>query len=270
VWQPNDWLTAHAGYARYFSPPPLVQVNPNGVLATLGTTAQPQVITNDSVRAERADYFDAGFQLKPLPGLTVGFDAYYKIATNLLDEGQFGAPIFLTSFNYSSANIKGWELMASYDQGPWSVYGNVAWSQALASNINSAQFNFAQAELAFIANNYIYVDHDQSWTASAGAAYTFNQSTEYATRVGADLQFQNGLRKTIYTPNDFSVPPYGVFNLSATQNIPIKGTRGTQIRFDVLNVFDLSYEIRDGTGVGVGAPQFGMRRAFLVTLNQKF
>ncbi len=270
VWQPNDWLTAHAGYARYFSPPPLVQVNPNGVLATLGTTAQPQVITNDSVRAERADYFDAGFQLKPLPGLTVGFDAYYKIATNLLDEGQFGAPIFLTSFSYSSANIKGWELTASYDQGPWSVYGNVAWSQALASNINSAQFNFAQAELAFIANNYIYVDHDQSWTASAGAAYTFNQSTEYATRVGADFQFQNGLRKTIYTPNDFSVPPYGVFNLSATQNIPIKGTRGTQIRFDVLNLFDLSYEIRDGTGVGVGAPQFGMRRAFLVTLNQKF
>ena len=270
VWQPNDWLTAHAGYSRYFSPPPLAQVNTNGVLATLGTTAQPAVTTNDPVRAERADYFDAGFQLKPLPRLTVGFDAYYKIAQNLLDEGQFGAPIFLTSFDYTSANIKGWELTASYDDGPWSIYGNVAWSQGLASNINSAQFNFAQSELAFIANNYIYVDHDQSWTVSSGAAYTFNQSTDYATRVGADFQFQNGLRKTIYTPNDFAVPPYGVFNLSATQNIPIKGTRGAQLRFDVLNVFDLSYQIRDGSGVGVGAPQFGMRRAFLVTLNQKF
>jgi outer membrane receptor protein involved in Fe transport len=269
VWQPNDWLTAHAGYARYFSPPPLVQVNTNGVLATLGTTAQPAVITNDPVRAERADYFDAGFQLKPLTGLTVGFDAFYKIATNLLDEGQFGAPIFLTSFNYAAANIKGWELTASYDEGPWSVYGNVAWSQALATSINSAQFNFAQAELAFIANNYIYVDHDQSWTSSAGAAYTFGRDTEWATRVGADFLFQNGLRKTVVTPNDTSVPPYGVFNISATQNIPIKGTRGAQLRFDVLNLFDLSYEIRDGTGVGVGAPQFGMRRAFLLTLTQK-
>jgi outer membrane receptor protein involved in Fe transport len=270
VWQPNDWLTAHAGYARYFTPPPLAQVNTNGVLATLGTTAQPEVTTNDSPRAERADYFDAGFQLKPLPGLTVGFDAYYKIAQNLLDEGQFGAPIFLTSFNYANANIKGWELTASYDDGPWSVYGNVAWSQALATNITSAQFNFAAADLAFISQNYIFVDHDQSWTASAGASYTFNQGSEWATRVGADFLFQNGLRKTIFTPNDFSVPPYGVFNLSAAQNIPIKGTRGAQIRFDALNVFDLSYQIRDGTGVGVGAPQFGMRRAFLLTLNQKF
>src|SRR5262249_28759458 len=157
----------------------------------------------------RADYFDAGFQLKPLTGLTVGFDAFYKIATNLLDEGQFGAPIFLASFNYSGANIKGWELTASYDDGPWSVYGNVAWSQGLATNITSAQFNFPQAELGFIAQNYIYVDHDQSWTASAGASYTFNQNTDYGTRLGVDFLFQNGLRKTVVTPNDTAVPPYG-------------------------------------------------------------
>jgi len=35
-------------------------------------------------------------------------------------------------------------------------------------------------------------------------------------------------------------------------------------------VLDTTYQLRDGTGVGVGAPQYGMRRAFLVTLNQKF
>jgi outer membrane receptor protein involved in Fe transport len=270
VWQPNDWLTAHAGYARYFTPPPLAQVNTNGVLATLGTTAAPEVITNDAVRAERSNYFDAGFQVKPLPGLTVGFDAYYKQSQNLLDEGQFGAPIFLTSFNYADANIKGWELTASYDDGPWSVYGNLAWSQALATNITSAQFNFAASELAFISQNYIFVDHDQSWTASAGAAYTFNQGSDWATRLGADFLYGNGLRKTVVNPNDSSVPPYAIVNLSAAQHIPIKGTQGAQLRLDVLNVFDNSYEIRDGSGVGVGAPQFGMRRAFLVTLNQKF
>jgi outer membrane receptor protein involved in Fe transport len=270
VWQPNDWLVAHAGYARYFTPPPLAQVNTNGIAATLGTTAAPQVTANSLVQAERADYFDAGFQVKPLQGLTLGFDAYYKIAQNLLDEGQFGAPIFLTSFNYANANIKGWELTASYDDGPWSVYGNLAWSQALAGSINSAQFNFAPDELAFIAQNTIFVDHDQSWTASAGAAYTFNQASEWATRVGADFIYGNGLRRTVVTPNDSSLPSYAVVNLSAAQRIPVKGTRGASLRLDVLNVFDNSYQIRDGTGVGVGAPQFGMRRAFLVTLNQKF
>jgi outer membrane receptor protein involved in Fe transport len=39
---------------------------------------------------------------------------------------------------------------------------------------------------------------------------------------------------------------------------------------DVLNVLDRRYEIRDGTGVGVGAPQFGLRRTILVGITQKF
>ena len=42
------------------------------------------------------------------------------------------------------------------------------------------------------------------------------------------------------------------------------------VRFDVLNVFDTVYEIRDGSGIGVFAPQFGPRRAFLVGVSQKF
>ena len=31
-----------------------------------------------------------------------------------------------------------------------------------------------------------------------------------------------------------------------------------------INVFDKIYEIRNGTGVGVGAPQYGPRRGFFV------
>ena len=107
-------------------------------------------------------------------------------------------------------------------------------------------------------------------TASAGAAYTFNQGSEWATRLSADFVYGNGLRRTLVNPNDSALPSYAVFNLSAAQKLPIKGTRGAELRFDVLNVFDNSYQIRDGTGVGVGAPQYGMRRTFLVTLAQKF
>ena len=39
-------------------------------------------------------------------------------------------------------------------------------------------------------------------------------------------------------------------------------------RFDIINLFDEVYEIRDGTGVGVGAPQFGARRGFFVGLSK--
>ena len=39
-------------------------------------------------------------------------------------------------------------------------------------------------------------------------------------------------------------------------------------RLDVINALDRKYEIRDGTGVGVGAPQFGPRRGFFVGLSK--
>jgi outer membrane receptor protein involved in Fe transport len=270
VWQPNDVLTARVGYSRYFTPPPLGQINNGAIAASLGTTGAPPQTLNDPVRAERSHYFDAALELKPLEGLTFGFSAYYKLSTNLLDEGQFGAPIILSSFNYGQAEVKGIELSGNYQNGPWSVFGNVAWSEAKGTNINSAQFNFDSDELAFIGRNWIYLDHNQSWTGSAGASYTFNQGTDWATRLTGDVVYGNGLRKTVVTPNDQANASYATVNLSLAQMIPIKGTRGTQVRFDVVNLFDASYQLRDGSGVGVGAPQFGARRTFLVGLTQKF
>ena len=39
-------------------------------------------------------------------------------------------------------------------------------------------------------------------------------------------------------------------------------------RFDVMNIFDEVYQIRNGTGVGVGAPQFGPRRGLFFGLSK--
>ena len=208
--------------------------------------------------------------MKPVDGLTFGFSGFYKWAENYLDKGQFGAPIFQTAFNYSNAQVRGFELFANYDKGPWSLYANLAWSQVNSINITSSQFNFEQADLDFIASNWIFADHNQSWTGSAGAAYVFNMDTDWATRVSADVLYGNGLRQTIVTPNDTALPAYATLNLSVTQRVPINGSKGTSVRFDAINVTDGQYQLRTGTGVGVGAPQFGMRRAFFVTMSQKF
>lgn len=270
VWEPTPEITVRAGYARYFVPAPLNQVSVAALAARAGTVAAPEVLTNDPVRAERSDNIDIGLTVKPIDGLTVGFSGFYKWAENYLDKGQFGAPIFQTAFNYSNAQVRGFELFANYDKGPWSLYANLAWSQVNSININSAQFNFEQAELAYIANNWIFADHNQSWTGSAGAAYVFNMETDWATRVSADMLYGNGLRQTIVTPNDTALPAYATLNLSVTQRLPINGSKGTNVRFDAINVTDGQYQLRTGTGVGVGAPQFGMRRAFFVTMSQKF
>ena len=46
--------------------------------------------------------------------------------------------------------------------------------------------------------------------------------------------------------------------------------RGTQLRLDVINLLDRDYEIRDGTGIGVGAPQYGLRRTILGGIAERF
>ena len=267
VWKPQTGTTLHIGYARYFAPPPFEALTPGSIARFQGTSAAPAVTQDDTVRAERSNYFDAGISQVVIPGLTVGVDAYYKLSKNLVDEGQFGAPIILTAFNYAEGRQTGVELTSSYDHGPVSLYANLAWSRAIGKNINSAQFNFAPDELAFIQNNFIHLDHDQTWTGSAGGAYTFRSDSLTPTRVSTDLVVQSGLRASTPTvPNGVALPTYATVNLSAVQTL----RPGTTLRLDVLNLFDASYEIRDGTGVGVGAPQFGIRRTILAGISQRF
>jgi outer membrane receptor protein involved in Fe transport len=273
VWQATPSTTIHAGYSRYFTPPPFELVSPSTLGLFANTTAAPSVNQDSTVKAERSHYFDAGISQVVLPGLTVGVDAYYKLAKNLIDEGQFGAPIILTVFNYARAVVKGVELTTSYDRGPWSFYGNLAYSRAMGEDIDSAQFNFTAAQLAFIKNHFIFLDHDQRCTSSGGVAYTLNMHTTWPTRLSVDMFSGSGLRAdnpTTGVPNGLGLPSYAVVDLSAVQKLDLGVGRGTELRFDVLNVADAKYEIRNGTGVGVGAPQFGLRRTLLAGLTQRF
>jgi outer membrane receptor protein involved in Fe transport len=266
VWKPVTNTTLHIGYARYFVPPPYEALSPESIARFLGTTAAPEVTQDDTVRAERSNYFDAGASQVVIPGLTIGVDAYCKISQNLIDEGQFGAPIILTAFNYAQGVQTGIELTASYDHGPLSLYANLAWSRAMGKDINSAQYNFSAADLAFIQDNFIHLDHDQTWSGSAGAAYVFNSDSPYPTRVSADMLFQSGLRADGTVPNGIALPSYATANLSVVQRI----ATGTDLRLDVLNIADAVYQIRNGTGVGVGAPQYGIRRTILAGITHRF
>jgi outer membrane receptor protein involved in Fe transport len=267
VWKPMEGTTAHIGYARYFVPPPYESLTPANIASFAGTTAAPEVTRDDTVRAERSHYFDAGISQVVATGLTVGLDAYFKQSRNLIDEGQFGAPIILTAFNYARGQQSGVEMTASYDRGPLSLYANLAWSRAIGKDINSAQYNFSVAELAYIQGSFIYLDHDQTWSGSAGVAYVFDQDGPHPTRVSGDLLYQSGLRASTATiPNGMELPSYVTANVSVTRRITPK----VEARLDVLNVADTPYVIRNGTGVGVGAPQYGLRRTFLAGLTVKF
>ncbi len=270
VWRPTNTTTVHAGYSRYFVPPPFESVGSAAVAGFNGTSAAAEVTQDSTVRAERDNYYDVGVDQVLARGLRVGLDAYYKDARNLIDEGQFGAPIILTAFNYARGEVHGVEATASYDRGPLSLYGNAALSRAIGKDIVSSQFNFSAADLAYISNRWIHLDHDQKWTGSAGAAYTVFQRTTSPARLSADLVVGSGLRADGDVPNGRALPGYYTINLSAVQTLDVGFGRGTQLRLDLLNLLDRTYEIRDGTGVGVGAPQYGLRRTILGGLLQRF
>jgi outer membrane receptor for ferrienterochelin and colicins len=82
----------------------------------------------------------------------------------------------------------------------------------------------------------------------------------------ADLTLADG--STI--PNGRAVPDYVQFNASIAHHFVLPYTGALDVRFDIINLFDEDYEIRDGTGVGVGAPQFGPRRGFFGGITKTF
>ena len=269
VWQALPDTTLHAGYSRYISPPPFELVGTETVSKFVNTTAGAEVLRADTPLAEQANYYDVGAQQKITDRITVGLDSYYKQSHNLIDEGQFGAPIILTPFNYSYGKQYGVELTSSYTAEDFTAYLNLAWQSARGKNIDSAQFNFGADDLAYIAQHYIHLDHEQRVTASGGASYLLGH-----TRFSADFIVGSGLRADLTLPDGSSIPNgahlpyYTQVNLGANHVFHLDGAGTLTARFDVINVLDKRYEIRDGTGVGVGAPQFGPRRGLFFGLSK--
>jgi outer membrane receptor protein involved in Fe transport len=270
TWKPYDGTTFHAGYARNFTPPQQVIAAPTNLALVTPPTAPantqtPEVPLNSPVLPERSNVFDVGVVQKiyAVPGLEVGVDGYYKTARDLLDDGQFGAAYVLTGFNYDRGENIGLELKSTYTNGNFRAWGNVAWAKQVATNIVSNQFLFGQDEINYIATRYIYTDHAQVLTASGGASYLWN-----GTRFSASMIYGSGLRSGF--ANTDHLPSYTQVNVGLSHEFKFPGwTKPTTVRFDVVNLFDKIYEIRDGSGIGVFAPQFGPRRGFYVGISQK-
>jgi outer membrane receptor protein involved in Fe transport len=267
VWRATGDTTVHAGYSRYFTPPPFELIGSQTFTQFAGTTALPPGSNTQDTPpiAERADYYDIGVEHELLgKSLTLGVDAYGKTAQHLIDEGQFGAPIILTPFNYRYGRIGGIELTSDYSSRRFSAYGNLAFQSAKGKGVESSQFNFDQVALDYIADHYIHLDHEERVSASGGVAYQWGR-----TRASVDAIFGSGLRDDLALadgsdiPNGDHTPSYTQINLGLTHELDIGDPAGPlQLRFDIVNLFDKVYLIRSGSGIGVFAPQYGARRGF--------
>jgi outer membrane receptor protein involved in Fe transport len=283
IYQPTDKTTLHAGYSRYFTPPPLETVPAGDILAFNGTSGQSGVANGiTSVRSERANYFDAGATQKLAPGLQVGVDGYYKNAREQLDDGLFGQSLILSSFNYSKGRVYGVEFTGCYNARGFSTYANLAWSVAQGEGAASAQYLWGDpATVNYVNSHWIYLDHDQRVSGTFGASYTWNESGKTSTRVFVDAIYGSGLRQdgdgTIDgtatgepIPNGASVPDYYTINIGAEQSYKVGKRQYLKARLDIVNLTDNSYELRSGSGVGVNAAQYGERIGFFGSLSYAF
>ncbi len=275
IYQPTATTTLHGGYARYFTPPPVENVSAGTVREFAGTSNAAPSNRDDPVRAERADYFDAGISQKLGAGWQLGLDGYAKQARNQLDDGLFGQTLILSAFNYARGEVHGLEFSTSYSRGGFSAFANLADSIAKGRDWTSAQFLFDPADLAYVQQHWIYLDHDQQITGSAGAAYLWRHSGG-STRFYGDTLYGTGLRTDATAPdgsnipNGGNVPAHLIFDLGVEESFALAGGHALKLRFDAVNLTDKIYELRDGSGVGVNAAQYGRRRGFFGTASYSF
>ena len=265
VWKIDPATTTHIGYSRYFVPPPVQYVPPSTLAKFANTTNAPPNTIDGPPLVERSNYFDAGISHQFNKNWTVNLDGFYKDARNLVDLGQFGSAVILSPFNYRTGKVYGSELSSTYKMDKWSLFGNFSYVQTAAHDIDSQQFLIDNAELAYIADHDIHLDHESQYTVSAGAWYDVTRND----LVYADLLFGSGLRSGF--ANTAKQPSYSPVNVGYQHTFRTNSPRdAVKFRVDVLNIFDQAYELRDGSGIGVAAPQWGQRRSFYVGLAYDF
>jgi opacity protein-like surface antigen len=291
------WSTVfHVGYMRTFTPPPQVLGQVAQAQLYDGTTLAAASQNVGSILPERAHVVDAGFvqQLLPqcptsasgistkapppatnCPALEVGATAYYKRAKDLNDVGQFGQAYAITEFNYEKAENYGLELLGRFKWGNFTADTSWAFAVQHANNIVSNQSLFSPDDLAYIQTHWIHTEQDQALTGSARLSYrwTDTQSWLDGTVASAAMIYGSGLRTTPAgaCPDCDHLPAHAQVNLGLSHEFADWGWNGqpVTVRFDVVNVADSIYEIRDGSGIGVFASQFGPRRGYYMGISQK-
>jgi hypothetical protein len=174
---------------------------------------------------------------KLLPGLIVGVDTYYKVARDMIDDGQFGQAVVLTQFNWDRGYSEGAEFKAKYQNGNFKAYANFSYSIMRATDAVSNQYLLDPATYVYLLNNYHYADDMQLMSASAGASYRWDK-----TLVTTNMIYGSGLRSGF--ANMEHNPAYTTVSLGIAHEFTwsdAANAKPATVRFDIVNVFDQIY-----------------------------
>jgi len=253
----------HAFYGRMFTPPNLEAIS-FAKLNTAGTTAAPEDTTNNTVRAERAHYFEVGSYHALTQYATLQLTGYYKLAKYLSDAGQFGTTPLLNYFAFERGWSRGADaaLRVQITDG-LTARGNIAWGQCKGYGLQSGHFLLEAAEIADInSKSGVHCDHQQTLTSSVTTSYRLLDRTTFT----AQMLFASGLRTADdgAKTNSSHSPSYTIYNLSIAHVIPLPWHgQKLLIGFDIVNVLDEQYFINQGErNIGLGVSHAGMPRSY--------
>jgi len=254
----------HVFYGRMFTPPNLEAIS-FAKLNTAGTRAQPDDTTNNTVRAERAHYFEVGSYHALNRYATLQFTGWYKISNFLSDAGQFGTTPLLNYFAFERGWQRGMDAALKLQLTEnLTARGNVAWGQCKGYGLQSGHFLLEAKEIADInSRGGVFCDHMQTLTSSAIMTYRFLERTT----VTGQMLFASGLRTAENEEaktNSTHSPSYTIYNVSIAHVFPLpwEGQKFL-LGFDIINLFDQQYYINQGEGsIGLGVAHAGMPRSF--------
>lgn len=246
--------TLHAGFARNFQVPNFQGISP-GIKALQGTTGGvgPGIPVSTGLDAETDYTWDAGYTHQFTPRLVLAQDSYFRIDRHYIDEGQFGYVPLDSPFNYVRGYGAGIENTLTYNLPSLTLRGTVFVAREEVRGVATGQYNFPPpAQLEYIDNHYIVLDHTPLVGASGGAAYRWRKC-----QFTFDGLFSSGLRGGF--ANEEQLPHVWQFDLSGARDFDVPGFGTVTDRIILLNIFDRTNLIRPATGIGVFQSAYGPR-----------
>ena len=184
-------------------------------------------------------YAEVGIESRVLPELTLKLTGWGRLSRDQLDDVGVGSTNLVSAYNFREGRAGGIEAGAILVLGRrFRAFANGTLQKAQGRGIESATYLFSPDDVAN--NSWQYLDHDQRWTANAGATFREN-----GFRLSSLLEYGSGLRTG--PNNDQHVPDHVRVDVGAGYEfgmLPMKPA----LAVDIVNLFDERYAYRINNG----------------------
>lgn len=246
-WSPANWVDLRASYSRMSQSDHLVS---SSYLELPSNTWMP---STGKIRPIVSDQVSAGLYFKPLKGMNVNFEGWYKAMKHLQ---------YYVGPNSMFPPVQKWET--SFAEGKGESYGlesEVSWSDEKISAKAYYTLSWSRRFFDSVYPEWFFAPNDNRHKVNLLFSYRIIKSLE----VNANWTYHTGNRVTFPSnvtidgtylydcPNNFSLPDYHRLDLAVTYTLYMKHDQSLEFNASVYNVYNhknafFAYMERDTEG----------------------